>query len=132
MASQVSSETDSGPSASRRGGEAECTSIEGMAPVVGSTAFHPSVVERSTVTASARPPALTISSATAPLRAGSTSTQRTLAPSAASASAMARPMLEAEPVTMAVSPLNRPIGVMGYLVRKRARGRNPARFTPAA
>ena len=90
----------------------------GWLRLVGSTACQPSVVERSTVTASARPPALTISSATAPLRTGSTSTQRTLAPSRASASAMARPMLEAEPVTRAVSPLNRPIGVMGHLVRE--------------
>jgi hypothetical protein len=112
MPSQVASETASGVSTSRRGGEAECTnSVMGLASG-GSAARQPSVVARSAVTACADPPDLTISAATVSLRAGSTSTQRTVAPSRASASAIARPMLEAEPVTSACSPLKRPMGVM--------------------
>ena len=47
------------------------------------------------------------------------STQRTAAPSRASASAIARPMLEAEPVTSARSPLKRPMGVMTFASRFR-------------
>ena len=112
MPSQVASETASAVSVSRRAGEAECTNRWIGWPTAGSAARQPSVVERSAITDSAVPPALAISSTTAALRAASMSTQRTAAPSRASASAMARPMLEAEPVTSARSPLKRPMGVM--------------------
>jgi hypothetical protein len=109
IASQVASDTVSGPSASRRGGEAEWTNMASGWSWGGSAARHPSVVERSTVTASADPPAVVISCATSRLRSASMSTSRTAAPSRARATAMARPMLEAEPVTRAASPRNNPI-----------------------
>ena len=117
MASQVASETVSGVSTSRRAGEAECTNKVTGRLSGGSAVREPSVVARSTVTASASPPAATISATIVALRAGSTSAQRTAAPSRANASAMARPMLEAEPVTSACSPLKRPSGVMANLER---------------
>ena len=75
--SHVASETVSAVSVSRRAGEAECTSRWIGWPMAGSAVRQPSVVERSTITDSAAPPALTISSTTAALRAASMSTQRT-------------------------------------------------------
>src|SRR5262245_22761694 len=70
--------------------------------VAATAARHEAVSVTSRFTATARPPPFSISAATAFAPGSSTSAQATLAPTAAKASAVARPMPFAAPTTIAV------------------------------